>query len=191
MKLNIIDDQRGQVLVETCIGLALMAFVWMSTGLATFMSNNHVKTAVAARHAAWMKGNKAGDGAIKSCVQTNFMFLGGDEGLVQVDIQAGKGSIAGLLTGDDKGFGQKGQMHWVEVTYGTNSRDKFPFSILDIQFPFMPKMEMDGILFVKSHCQWSDVHETWTNAGAALKAMWDMLKAEIGSMWGKVSSLFS
>ena len=50
------ESRSGQAMIEACLGIALLTFVFVLVGVSTFMSNNRIRTAMAARHAAWMHG---------------------------------------------------------------------------------------------------------------------------------------
>src|SRR5262245_53747481 len=56
-------SDSGQVMAESAIGLALLAFVWILVIFSLFMANNRIRTAMAARHAAWYEGNGGAGGA--------------------------------------------------------------------------------------------------------------------------------
>jgi len=53
-------DETGQMMPEACIGLALMAFVWVVSAYSLFMANNSIRTEMAARYAAWYQGASGG-----------------------------------------------------------------------------------------------------------------------------------
>jgi hypothetical protein len=47
----------GQALTEAAILLSLFAFVWMMSAYVTFKLQNGIRTAMASRHGAWMRGH--------------------------------------------------------------------------------------------------------------------------------------
>ena len=186
--------QSGQVLVEACVALALLVFVWITAGFATYMSTNHIRTAMAARHAAWLKGN--GGDVDPKAIATNFFMLEEDAAdLVKVVESNGMGSIAGLISGDNNNFGQKGRAYWVVVKYGITaenltSTEKFPFTLMRTEVPLMPPSLIENLLRVESHCQWAEVGDTWTDRKKALKELWDTIVAEMGGAGKFIKSLF-
>lgn len=186
--------QAGQVLVEACIGLALLVFVWITAGFAVYMSNNHIRTAMAARHAAWLKGN--GGDIDNTAIATNFFMLAEEEAdLVKCEPEGAKGSIAGFITGDDNNLGNEDRGWWVEVKFGITAEDMasteaFPFSMMRTTVPLMPPSAVENLLQVESHCQWADVGQTWTDWKDALKGVWNTILAEMGDAGKLIKSLF-
>ncbi len=188
-----VTAESGQVLVEACIALALLVFVWITAGFAVYMSTNHIRTAMAARHAAWLKGN--GGNVDNKAIATNFFMLDEDQAdLVEIVESNGMGSIAGLISGDNNNFGQKGRAYWMEVKYGISaeklaSTEAFPFSLMRTAVPLMPPSVIGNLLQVESHCQWATVSETWTDRKTALKEVWDTIMSELGAVADTVGQL--
>jgi len=87
------DTRSGQVLVEGIVGLALLTFVWALIAFSTFIATNHIRTAMAARHAAWQKGNGI-DPSVDD-IEKKFFY---QAGLVKVETGDGLG-IGNLISG--------------------------------------------------------------------------------------------
>jgi len=186
------DARSGQVLVEAVIALALLLFVWALVAFTTFMTTNHVRTAMAARHAAWQKGNGIAPSARD--IEEKFFY---EEGLVKVDVGAGHG-IGDLISGANASElqrysgGDRGP-YVAKVTFGLTreelgSASVFPFTLMTTEFPLMPPSLMEGFLQVESRCQWDEVGETWTDWQEALQGVMGTFKAEAqGFLRGLVS----
>ena len=174
----------GQIMVEACIGLALMAFAWIIISYSLFMANNNLRTAMAARYAAWHKGAGGSDLTVAQLDQYFFY----QPGISKVEYGQGDG-IGSLAVGDKApSFNDGGG--WptkAKVTFGVtdinDSSNPFPFSLLKTRVPFMPNSDMTGVLSVNSTCQWDQDSDTWTSPGAALSGLWNMLKGIVSSFF--------
>lgn len=185
--------RSGQVLVEAIVGLALLLFVWALITFATFMTTNHIRTAMAARHAAWQKGNGT-DPSVED-IEKKFFFSGG---VLKVDAGGGVG-IAGLISGEHAADMQQFSSadhgpFAARVTFGVtadelNSCTTFPFTVMTTEFPLMPPTLMENYLQVESNCQWDEVGETWSDWQKALSGVLSTLKSEVGGALSKWVSL--
>lgn len=178
------DPCSGQVLAESCIGLALMVLVWILVVFTTYMGTNQIRTAMACRHAAWLKGSEGGTASTAQLDQWFFY----DTGLSKVEYLngLGVGDLFGTVSGDRKTYSDAGQAVMARVTYGvanTNSLNKFPFVLLKSQVPLMPRPMMDQALSVNTSCQWDEVGNTWTTWAEALKGIWNAIVSTVSSFF--------
>ena len=175
----------GQVLAESCIGTAIMTFAWILLVFSTYMGTNHIRTAMAARHAAWMKG--ALNTEVSTAQLDQWFFY--DSGLTKVEYGKGLGvgDLFSSTTGDRKTYGDAGNGPFLaRVTFGvadTNSLTKFPFVLLKTSVPFVPPPLLDKGLSVKCWCEWVDVSNTWTSWSDALSGIWDAIKNTVSSFF--------
>ena len=174
----------GQVLTEACIGLALLAFTWITLSFVSYMSNNHIRTLMAARHGAWLKGNSAD----LDLVRTQF-FPGDDQSLVTVSSHSSALSIAGALSGGATSASQNvpgSDGSWiVTVSFGMTPEElarnpRFPFNWMNTTVPFMPKSMLENWLTVESQAAWpADCNNTWQSFSEAVSGMWGLLVNEL------------
>jgi len=175
----------GQIIAESCIGVALMTFTWILLVFSTYMGTNYIRTAMAARHAAWMKGAQ---GTEASTAQLDQWFFY-DSGLTKVEYGKGLGfgDLFSGTTGDRATYGNAGNGPFLaRVTFGvadTNSLNKFPFDLLKGSLPFVPSPLLDKGLSVKSWCQWDEVSNTWTSWADALSGIWNSLTSAVSSFF--------
>jgi hypothetical protein len=171
----------GQVITEAAIGLALMTFAWILMSYSCYMGTNAIRTCMASRHAAWLKG-ATGNTPSPEQIDQNFFF---QTGLSKVE-SLPPVKIADLFTDsaskDQKGFGGKGQGPFlVKVSYGVSDLDsatQFPFDLLKAKVPFMPALPTN-VLSVNSSCEWEETSDTWNTAGQAVSGVLDTLKSLI------------
>jgi hypothetical protein len=72
MKQDMHSDERGQVMVESVIGIALFTFAFLIAGHLLYMSSNKIRVIMAVRHVAWLGGHdRLGD----SRDMANYRFL--------------------------------------------------------------------------------------------------------------------
>ena len=196
-----VRSTAGQIMVEACIALALMAFTWMLFSFVSYMGNNQIRTAMATRHAAWMLGN----GADPSAAIPQQFFYGGDSGLVHVDSGSFAISMASALTGDDNlGLGDQNAC-LATVSFGMSAddlktTDRYPFTLLNANVPFMPPTLLENFTSVQSQCAWpAHVEDTWQDPLNAFEKIIQMIFSEasaaVGALVGLVTkflgSLFS
>jgi hypothetical protein len=170
-------------LVEACVGLAIMTFVFLLAGFLVWMSGNKIRTAMAARHAAWLMGN--GQAPTKDKIEEDFFY---DEFVTVQPIEA-IGALDALTGGDDRqnaysGAGNGPFRYKVNFGIETNALDAttdYPFTWMKIQLPFMPKSELRHFVKVSSVCQWDEVGKTWTDWVDAIKWVWDEIVGGISS----------
>jgi len=169
----------GQVITEAAIGLALMSFTWILMTYFCYQANNQIRTSMASRHAAWLKGTT---GSTPSATQIDewFFFQSGLSKVEDIDPPV---RIPDLFSDsnakDGKGFNGKGKGPFlVKVSYGVDSLDsatQFPFTLLKSKVPFMPTMPTTN-LSVSSFCQWEETTDTWNTAGDAVGGVIDAVK---------------
>lgn len=178
------DGQSGQVMVEACMGLALMVFAWTLITFSTFMDTNHIRTAMASRHAAWSVGNgRAKDKeSLKTEMNTRFFYAGAP---VEVDFpDATPGSPEGL--GSLINFLSPEPPTVVKIKFGMSMAEArnttdFPFNLMKTRAPFMTEDSMmEGWLSVDSQCAWEQVNETWSR---------QELKDKLGPVAGPLMSV--
>ncbi|MEI8120843.1 MAG: hypothetical protein WCI20_02235 [bacterium] len=179
------ETRSGQALVEATIGLAIMALTWVLITHVCYMRTNHVRTVMAARHAAWLMGHKADYGAATG----SFFF---DNGV----------SLAGIseqtlpLSAVGKSWGGSGGAKLATVSFGMSpddleTTDIFPFALLRTEIPFMPSMVLTNYLSVQSFSAWpDDVDNTWTDRGEALVGVISEIVKSIGGALEWLGSLF-
>jgi hypothetical protein len=177
------QSRHGQFLAEACIGLALMVAVWIILTYTLFLADNHIRTAMAARYAAWYYG-AGGNKATKENINQYFFY----QPLASVEYAQGDG-IGNLVRGDNTPSFSDGD-GWptkAKVTFGvTNVSDAsnpFPFNMVKTKVPFIPDADVTPVISVSSVCQWDQDSETWTTPGAALSGLWNMLKGIVSSFF--------
>ncbi len=167
MKLHrdtLLRDDRGQAMIEACIALALMAFVWVLTFFAAYMTANASRTAIAARHAAWAAGNGV---SVDAAGLAGDVFLEHAH-LVDLDARSDATSDAsGMLSGNaimDAVLSIFPDIQKADVSYGVGdgeTEDAWPFILTQTRFPFMPDAEVPTLMQVSTHAEWDTVSETW------------------------------
>ena len=175
----------GQIIAESCIGISLMTLTWILLVFGTYMGTNYIRTAMAARHAAWYKGAKNSE--LSTAQLDQWFFF--DSGLTKVEYGKGLGigDLFSGTTGDRATYGNAGNGPFLaRVTFGvadTNSLNKFPFDLLKGSLPFVPDPLLDKGLSVKSWCQWDEVSNCWTSWADALSGIWNSLTSAVGSFF--------
>lgn len=166
---NLRNRDSGQALVEAAIGLSLMAFAWTLAFYAAYMVNHAGQCAVAARYAAWTRGNgqTIDEPAIRSALFRDNLAL------VQLETSAGQATRAPGLVGQGSPiltaienliFGVFPNIHQATVSFGLASDQAprpWPFSLLSVQFPFMPDSRLSEWMEVSADCKWDEVCSTW------------------------------
>ncbi|MEI6217370.1 MAG: hypothetical protein WCP86_00570 [bacterium] len=183
-----LDARSGQVLVEGLVGLALLAFVWALIAFSTFIATNHIRTAMAARHAAWQKGNGI-DPSVDD-IEKKFFY---QAGLVKVETGDGLGIgnlISGANVADLQQFSGGGKGPFAaKVSFGLtaseiSSATTFPFTLMTTTFPLMPPTLLKDFLQVESFCQWDEVGETWDDWKKAIKGVMSTFESESKGLLG-------
>jgi hypothetical protein len=164
----------GQILAEVCIGFALLTFTWILMSFSLFMFNNRIRTAMAARHAAWMIGTKPGLSCsdITSDIDQDFFYQNNNSGtpLVTVEpapaVASSTGFSLGSILSNVINGGQPPNR--VTVRFGVGSggagnTNVYPFTLMNVKVPFMPKSSLENLYSVESQCQWAAVGDTWTD----------------------------
>ena len=185
MKIVISKRRRlaGAFLAEACIGLSLMTFTWLLLSYSLYMANNHIRTEMAARYAAWYRGASSGDPTTAQ-IDTGFFYQTGLSAIVPENAKTigdvltstysgGSSSDASTYSADEKGPFLR------TVTFGVSSANNsspFPFNVLSTQVAFMPDLTI-SVLSVKSSCQWDNTSDTWNTPGAAFDGIISSLKS--------------
>ena len=161
--------ESGQILAEAAIGLSLLAFLWILMAFMTYMANNRIRTAMAARDAAWLQSNG------ESLTGVPSMFFSGNEVALAKVSQVQQVSFGAV------GGPWGGSVWSTTVTFGVqpgslSGTSQFPFDLLNVHVPFMGKESAAGgpnglgqLSSVNSVCAWpSDTSDTWTSLSDAL-----------------------
>lgn len=180
-------QRRGQALVEACIGLALMALVWILMTHVCYMRINHVRTVMAARHAAWLAGHKADTASSLSS-----FFNSQDAAYAGVSTEPVAISAMGKSWS-----GADASAVRARVTFGItpdklDDTNNFPFVLMNVEVPFMPSLVLTNYLSVDSQCVWpADVGNTWKDKSEAFKGVLSELINELGGVAKWIGSLFT
>ena len=166
--------ESGQAMTEAAIGMSLMAFVWVLAYFASYMVNHSGRCAVAARHAAWSKGNG---------VEVSADSLRGDvffDNLPMVRLTTATEQTSDA-TGDLSGniiveaiLGLFPDIQKADVAFGVEEGgavNTWPFMLTKTQFPFMPDSTVPTLMNVSVHCEWDSVNETWDSIGGMLESI--------------------
>lgn len=151
-------------MVEACIGLSLMAFVWSLSFYAAYMVNQAGKCAVASRHAAWARGN----GATVSEESLRGDLFDNNRQLVRLRaVSSPTSDASGQLSGTRlvravlRIFPAVQQ---TEVSFGLRPDEEastWPFTLMNSRFPFMPESRIEELLRVSSSSEWDTVSNKW------------------------------
>jgi hypothetical protein len=178
------SSRSGQVFVEACIALALMAFVWILITYSLWMANNRIRTAMAARHAAWLAGNVPSltEEEVTGNIDSSFFYENGLVKAVRVDGVPINGSkvpgidldgifakLVNTITIDDGPCRCRVSFGMEKTDLATTTR--FPFVLMNAQVPLMPEPVLDNFLSVRSTCQWAKVGYTWGDLRDILKGL--------------------
>ncbi len=169
------DGESGQALVEAAIGASLLVLVWAFAIYSTFMASNYIRTSMAARHAAWMRGN--GGSPTVAAIESGFFF---QTGLVKVEEIEAMG-ISDLFSGsgDENTFANAGDGPFrYKVTFGLDDVSQattYPFVLMQTQLPYMPETKLYSFLSVNSVAQWDESSNAWTSWIDALQGIWDAI----------------
>ena len=132
------DKTAGQALTEATLMLSLLAFTWMAAGYMTFKTQNGIRTAMGARHGAWMRAH----GTDPSGGQTEDDFFA-HTGIASLNAQNSEtvtlpGEFAALAA---SAAGPAYQVENVEVGFNVLAKvgsREHPYVGLTMQPPFMP-----------------------------------------------------
>jgi hypothetical protein len=202
MKLRLSRNARwnscsGQVLTEAAIGLALLSFTWILVIFVTFMATNHLRTAMAARYAAWHRGEGLKE-ASKDQIRERFFY----HDFVRVEYQAGVGmtELSHDLHLRDSSKISQGGAHGAKIAtvrFGISGMDdgkarRFPFVLLKGRFPFMPASapNKNPFLEVSSTCQWEETGNPWNSPSEVVGFIWDKIKEMAENFAGVIADLF-
>ena len=189
MKLLVAPNRKrsGQIMAEACIGLALMVFTWLIVTYSLYMANNHIRTEMAARYAAWYAGNNNGTAPTPANIDQYFFF---QSGLSVVHNWQAEG-IADALTGatppansyTSDGSGNNGPWR-MAVEFGLVDPNMSP-----IPYPFnmvrsVPFMGDPGFsIGDRDACQWDGDSDTWSDWSDAAKGVWNALSSNVKDLF--------
>jgi hypothetical protein len=183
-------------MAEACIGIALLTFIWMLFSFVCYLSNNQIRTVMAARHAAWMMGHNQQPTA--AALADSFGF--DNAGLVQLNPppKSFDLSVANAVSGNiDYGTSDGANSAWlVTVSYGITTNDVkttsiYPFTLLNTHVPLMPDLMLNYSI-VQSQCAWpANTDDQWQDATNAFKEIIQLILNEAGGLIKWIGSLFS
>lgn len=191
-------------MVEACIGLSLMVFIWILLSYSLYMANNQIRTEMAARYAAWYTGNNNGTLPSTSQIDQDFFFQSGLSSVTNSTPDTMSTFVSqlsgGLIPSEfisfldlSDGTAANGPFK-VQVSFGvtdpSSSANPFPFSILQTHVPFMTNSMM-SIYSVNSTCQWDGDSDTWNTASQAWGIITNFLESMFNSFASAISSLFN
>lgn len=163
-------------MVEAAIGMSLMAFAWVLIYVASYMVNHSSRCAVAARHAAWSKGNDVSVNADN--LRADIFFDNNNR--VNLTVATDQNSDAsGKLSGNKISKALLSlfpDVQKADVRFGVESIDEatsWPFTVMKTRFPFMPDSRIPTLMAVTSHCEWDSVSVTWEKPGDIIKNIID------------------
>jgi hypothetical protein len=167
---GILRDDSGQAMTEAVIGLSLTGFVWAMIAFMTWMASNHIRTAMAARHAAWMAGN--GGSPTQEALASAFFYESSLVHLEEIEAEDTSDLLGGGLLGDVVGGivdAMGGERFAYKVSYGLEEADIgsasfHPFNLLNVVYPFAGNTMLSTYLKVDTSAQWEDVNEIWDDA---------------------------
>jgi hypothetical protein len=167
---------KGAILAEACIGLALMALVWIFLSYSFFMQNNDVRTAMAARYAAWYQGAN-GNGTLATAGQMDqfFFFQPGLSTVTNLSPNTPVSALFKSIPGITSDGNPQNGPFMVKVSFGVSSitpSSTFPFNLMSTHLPMMPDSGITNVLTVSSTAQWDGVGDPWTQNTAQA---WEML----------------
>lgn len=155
----------GQIMAEACIGLSLMVLLWLLVTFTTYMANNRIRSAMAARDAAWLQSN----GESLSTIPSRF-YMNDDVSLATANAGT-KISLdtRGVPTGPWSGSGWLNSVSFGMSAGGVSGTTRYPFVLLNMHVPFMPPTSLNGFLSVTSSCAWpADCDKTFDKMSDAL-----------------------
>jgi len=200
MKLLVASYRRhaGEIMAEACIGLSLMAFVWMIMVYSLYLADNQIRTEMAARYAAWYQGNNNGTVVSASDIDKYFFFQSGLTTVTTLTPALIPDALSGTMpsgkTATKDGTSGNGPFK-VQITFGVsslnNNTNPFPFNLLNpsVQVPFMPT-NLVSVCSVNSTCQWDGDSDTWSSWSDAAKGIWNTISGNAGSAGAIFSNLF-
>lgn len=164
---SICGDNSGQALIEACLGMSLLILVGALITYIGFMVSCNIRVTMAARHAAWVRGN---GGQPTTAQLWRDFFFEADSNLLKLEEAGSRDATESIpeittidpglrkIIGDARIFGYR-------VSYGIDSGDderRFPYSLLMTKPPFGPSAFFDSLLRVEASCYWDQVSDPWT-----------------------------
>ena len=162
-------------MAEACIGLALLSFVWILISYTSFMTTNRIRTAMAARHAAWRVAKEGvNPQSISKEINDDFFFNSFatvEKGNAPINHAGSIGvpilavpliPLHGIIT-------DSSAPNRTRVKFGINLADlnspsvSYPFSLMNTHVPFMTNSLLAGLLSVNSQCQWATIKDVWSD----------------------------
>ena len=191
-----LGGESGQILTEAAIGLSLMSMAWILTSFVSFMATNHLRTVMAARYAAWYRGEALEEASTNQI--RNYFFY---HDLVGVEYGPGVGMLdldSNLETVDKEKLRRAASGPFLAtVRFGITGPEsagamQVPFSLLWAQLPFMPVLAPEGgtPLSLASSCQWEETGNPWNEPDEALSWIWERLKALASMARGALDEAF-
>lgn len=185
-----LGSRSGQVMVEACVALALLIFTWILIAVSTFMGTNQVRATMAARHAAWLKGNqsKITTEALQTNIRDGFFYQGDMAKVEFIEPVSAWDAITGnekldKVLGDGKGPFRPVVSFGIE-TNELETTGEFPFTLMKTDLPFMPSPFMGEFLKVEAACQWDEVGDAWDGKS------WDVVIRIIGDIGETIKGMF-
>lgn len=181
-------NRSGAVLTEACIGISLMSLSWILMTFSFYMANNHIRTLMASRYAAWFAGANLKDGADSTTdvtpakIDQLFFF---QSGLTKVE-SVPEETIGSLLSGNAGNVAADAGPFKRKVSFGVadlSGNVPFPFDMLRTHLPFMPESGFTNTM-VSSSCQWDGIGATWETAGSAFEGVLNQLTGIFGGHLG-------
>ncbi|MCE9614440.1 MAG: hypothetical protein K8T26_09200 [Lentisphaerae bacterium] len=176
----------GQAMVEACIGMALMGMVLTLAAVFGHMTVNRNRCLIAARHAAWIRGNGGSVPTFNPAVQKAFAqkFFYFPE-IARLDENVQRAKTTQIMSGPPLVIPfMKDTMHVMRMTYGLTpaqvgqasmSQLPFPLVYLRSRFDYLntkavaqfDKVTTAALIFtmsdVQGECAWFNVSDTWTD----------------------------
>jgi hypothetical protein len=173
----------GQIMAEAAIGLAILAFTWILATVFTFMAGNQLRTAMAARHAAWYQGESKDHADIQvDDLEEQFFY---QKGFTEIRRQPNVTPLGALSDNIQSSILAGGETTAVTVSFGltdlNDDRAKtYPFVLFKTRVPFMPEEnDLANLLKVESSCQWDETGDPWLDGHGALSWVWKQLKSGV------------
>ena len=198
--------RSGQIMVEACVGISLLAFVWILISYTSFMTTNRIRTAMAARHAAWRVAKEGVNPQSMSKEINDDFFYNSFATVENGDAPVNRAGSIGVpiltipLIPLHGFIGDSGPPNRTRVTFGIKPADlnspnvAYPFNLMNTHLPFMTNSMLAGFLSVNSQCQWPAINDVWSDKPAdpmnrfplsVLKTEGDVINVGFG-WWSKV-----
>lgn len=168
-------DENAQALVEGCIGLVLMTLTLMLVYVFGFQVVNRERCLLAARHAAWIRGNGQGQLLQRKDFRTKLassFFHQTDIVKFETEHKTLRDQLPPFsndVTIDRVLFG----MTRNELSSRPSAQVPFPLSLMRVKLPIVyevfPDELVDLISQVSAECAWYEVGDSWEGWGSLVK----------------------